>query len=90
MVPEYLRNTLFYMACLVALVIFVVLIYALLTFKKRNYAKDGEEPNIKVELLWTIVPFVMICLMLLPAIKAFYQKPKLEKPKISITQRAGQ
>lgn len=84
MMPEYLRSTFFYSACFITLVVFAVLIYALMTFKKKDYSIVSEEPNIKIELLWTIVPFVMIALMLFPVVKAYFQKSQTEKSNVLI------
>ena len=73
MMPPYLRTTFFYTAGAIALVVFVLVIYALLTFK-RNDKDSAKDPNLKVELLWTLVPFLMLLIMSLPVIKAFYAR----------------
>ena len=79
--PLYLRSSFLYFACMIMVVVFAVLLYALLTFKKTdNKAEKNNQPNLKVELLWTIVPFIMIILMTLPAIKYFYKNNEAHKP----------
>ncbi len=81
MMPLYLRDTFFYFACMIGLVVFAILIYALITFKRNDYqVGNDQEPNLKVELLWTMIPFIMIVFMALPVIKSFYQKTPVAEP----------
>ena len=88
MMPFYLRSTFFYFTCLIAVVVFAVLVYALLTFKHTDYREnENKSPNIKTELLWTVIPLIMIGLMLLPVIKKFYKTPVIEKYPNAVHQK---
>lgn len=71
---SYLRTTLFYFAGIAAVVVFIVLIYALTHFKRSDEegSDNKQSPNLKVELLWTVVPFVLLFLMALPVIKSYF------------------
>jgi len=91
MMPFYLRSTFFYFTCIIAVVVFVVLIYALLTFKRTDYREnENKAPNIKTELLWTVIPLIMIGLMLLPVMKKFYKTSAIEKTANALHQKESQ
>lgn len=61
------HHLLFYGIGFVAVSVFVSLIYALLRFKRV-----GSQPNLKIELLWTLVPFAMLFLIALPIVQYVY------------------
>lgn len=60
----------FYICCGLGIIVFSALIYLLLRFR---YSKDGVHTPIGLEILWTVIPFVLLVGMVIPAIKILYK-----------------
>lgn len=71
-VNAHLRTDVFYLSIVTLFFVFILLLAALLTFKKPvNVDADGGNKNIKwgVELVWALIPFVMLFVMLIPIVR---------------------
>ncbi len=60
----HLRASLFYLSCATTLIVFILLIAALITFHK-------PKSNFGLEIVWSVIPFVMLFVMLVPIINIF-------------------
>lgn len=65
-----LHMTIFYICCAIGALVFGVLIYALIKHRKSSGAKPAEfHSSLTVELIWTIIPFLILVGMAIPATK---------------------
>ncbi|MBY5994042.1 cytochrome c oxidase subunit II [Ferrimonas balearica] len=63
-----LHMTIFYICCVIAAVVFGVMIYALIRHRKSKGAVPAHfHESTKVEILWTVIPFLILIGMAVPA-----------------------
>nr|WP_155949156.1 cytochrome c oxidase subunit II [Gayadomonas joobiniege] len=63
-----LHMTIFYICVVIALLVFGVMLYAMVFHRKSRGAKPANfHESIKVEIAWTIVPFLILIAMAVPA-----------------------
>ncbi len=63
-----LHMTIFYICCAIAAVVFGVMIYALIRHRKSKGAVPAHfHESTKVEILWTVIPFLILIGMAVPA-----------------------
>jgi cytochrome c oxidase subunit 2 len=66
----HLHNLMMYICLAIFVVVFGVMFYSIIAHRKSKGAKPATwHESTKVEILWTIVPFVIVILMALPATK---------------------
>ncbi|RUO52250.1 cytochrome c oxidase subunit II [Idiomarina fontislapidosi] len=63
-----LHMTIFYICCVIGVVVFGLMFYSMIRHRKSS----GREPakfheNVKVEILWTLIPFLILVGMAIPA-----------------------
>jgi len=64
----YLHMTIFWVCVAIATVVFGVLIFALITHRRSTGRRpDTWHSSLKVELIWTIIPFLILIAMAIPA-----------------------
>ena len=73
----HLRDSVFYLSCVIALIVFIVLIGALISFQK-------SKSNFGVEIVWAVIPFVMLFVMMIPVINMFVYQQQ-DTPGIMVT-----
>lgn len=65
-----LHMTIFYICCVIGIVVFAVMFWAIIHHRKDKGAKAAQfHENTKVEILWTAIPFVILIAMAIPATK---------------------
>ena len=65
-----LHMTILYICCAIGLVVFGVMIYSIINHRRSKGAVAANfHESTKVEIAWTIVPFVILILMAIPATK---------------------
>ncbi|CAM4052329.1 cytochrome c oxidase subunit II [Shewanella aquimarina] len=65
-----LHMTILYICCAIGLVVFGVMIYAIINHRRSKGAVAANfHESTKVEIAWTLVPFVILILMAIPATK---------------------
>ncbi|MGL4713729.1 MAG: cytochrome c oxidase subunit II [Shewanella sp.] len=65
-----LHMTILYICCAIGLVVFGVMIYAMINHRKSKGAVASNfHESTKVEIAWTILPFIILILMAIPATK---------------------
>ncbi|MCS6204801.1 cytochrome c oxidase subunit II [Shewanella baltica] len=66
----HLHMTILYICCAIGLVVFGVMIYAMINHRKSKGAVASHfHESTKVEIAWTILPFIILILMAIPATK---------------------
>lgn len=66
----HLHMTIFYICCAIGIVVFGVMIYAMINHRKSKGAVASHfHESTKVEIAWTIAPFIILILMAIPATK---------------------
>ncbi|MGL4221210.1 MAG: cytochrome c oxidase subunit II [Shewanella sp.] len=66
----HLHMTILYICCAIGLVVFGVMIYAMINHRKSKGAVASHfHESTKVEIAWTVIPFVILILMAIPATK---------------------
>lgn len=62
--------------------VFILLFYACFKFsKKNNPTPNRTSHNTALEIIWTLIPFIIVCMMAIPSIKILYysdQTPETE------------
>ena len=65
-----LHMIILYICCAIGLVVFGVMIYAMINHRKSKGAVAANfHESTKVEILWTVVPFIILIIMAIPATK---------------------
>lgn len=56
-----------YLCCAIGIIVFFVLIYSLIKFRKTK-GEPHFHKNLVIEMIWTIIPFLILIGLALPAI----------------------
>ncbi len=65
-----LHMTILYICCAIGVVVFAVMIYSLIYHRKSKGAEAANfHESTKVEVAWTVIPFIILILMAIPATK---------------------
>lgn len=66
----HLHMTIFYICCAIGIVVFGIMIYAMVMHRKSKGAVAAQfHESTKVEIAWTVTPFIILILMAIPATK---------------------
>lgn len=66
----HLHMIILYICCAIGLVVFGVMIYAMINHRKSKGAVASQfHESTKVEIAWTLIPFLILILMAIPATK---------------------
>ena len=81
-----LHMKIFWICVVIALIVFGVMIYSLVKFRKSQgaIADVTQVHNTKVEIVWTIVPVVILVAMAVPAAKTLVQIEDTTKSELTI------
>lgn len=64
----WLHMTAFYVCCVIAVIVFSLIIYCLMKFRKSKGAVSQEfHENTLLEITWTVIPFVILIVLAVPA-----------------------
>lgn len=75
----------FYISCVIAAAVFSVIIYSLIKFRKANGAQAAHfHENITVEIIWTIIPFLILVGLAIPATLVLANIHNTEESQLSI------
>lgn len=67
-----LRSLIFWIAISLCLVVFIGMLYALINYRRMHQNKPIHfHKQMAIEILWVIIPFIMIMILLTPAINHF-------------------
>jgi cytochrome c oxidase subunit 2 len=81
-----LHMTIFWICVVIAVVVFAVMIYSLVKFRKSQgaVADVTQVHNTKVEIIWTIVPVIILVGMAVPAAKTLVRLEDTSKSELTI------
>jgi len=65
-----LHMTIFWICVAIGVAVFSVMFYALISHRKSRHAKPADfHESTKIEILWAIIPFIILVIMAIPATK---------------------
>ena len=80
-----LHMTIFYVCCVIAVVVFGVMFYAIIMHRKAAGAVAAHfHEHLGVEILWTIIPFVKLVAMAIPATRVLKDMYNTEDSQLTI------
>jgi cytochrome c oxidase subunit 2 len=86
-----LHMTMFAVVCVIGVLVFGVLIYSLIRHRKSLGVKPATfHENIQIEIIWTIIPFIILTVLAVPATKALILQYDTSKADLTITVKGYQ
>lgn len=86
-----LHMTIFYICCVIGLVVFAVMFWAIIHHRKSKGAVPAQfHESTKVEILWTAIPFVILIAMAVPATKTLIAMEDTTKADLTIKVTGSQ
>ncbi|WP_404342036.1 cytochrome c oxidase subunit II [Pseudoalteromonas mariniglutinosa] len=86
-----LHMTIFIICCVIGVIVFAVMFWALIHHRKSKGAKPAQfHESTKVEILWTAIPFVILIAMAIPATKTLIAMEDASKADITIKVTGSQ
>ncbi|KPH59987.1 cytochrome B559 subunit alpha [Pseudoalteromonas porphyrae] len=80
-----LHMTIFIICCVIGVIVFAVMFWALIHHRKSKGAKPAQfHESTKVEILWTAIPFVILIAMAVPATKTLISMEDASKADLTI------
>lgn len=81
----HLHMTIFWICVVIGVLVYGVLIYSLFKFRKSKGAKAASfHDNPKLELVWTVIPFIILVLMAIPTTKTLLRMNNSEEADVNI------
>lgn len=75
----------FYICCVIAAVVFTLIFYSLLKFRKSKGAQAAQfHENLLVEIIWTSIPFLILVGLAIPATTVLWKIHDTQKSALSI------
>jgi cytochrome c oxidase subunit 2 len=86
-----LHMTIFYICCVIGLVVFAIMFWAIIHHRKSKGAVPAQfHESTKVEILWTAIPFVILIAMAVPATKTLIAMEDTTKADLTIKVTGSQ
>ena len=86
-----LHMLMFYICVVIAVVVFGVMFYSMVVHRKSKGAKAAHfHENLTVEVVWTIVPFVILIFMAVPAAYTLIDMEDVSKPDLTVLVTGSQ
>ena len=86
-----LHMTIFLICCVIGLVVFSIMFWALIRHRKSKGAVAAQfHESTKVEIIWTAIPFIILILMAIPATKTLIAMEDTSKADITIKVTGSQ
>lgn len=80
-----LHMTIFYICCVIGIIVFSVLIYSLIKFRHSKGVKPANfHENMLVEVIWAIIPFFILVGMAVPATRVLMHMHDTADPTMTI------
>ena len=81
----YLHMTIFWICVGIGVIVFGVLIYSLIRHRKSKGHKPADfHSSIKIEIIWAVIPFILLVIMAIPATKVLQSMEDSSHPDINI------
>ena len=82
---ESFHDLLLYVITAITVFVLVLLVYVILRFnKKANPTPSDTTHNTAIEIIWTVVPVIILLLIAIPSFKLLYFADRVENPDITI------
>ncbi|MGQ8366470.1 cytochrome c oxidase subunit II [Glaciecola sp. 1036] len=86
-----LHMLMFWICVVIAVIVFGVMFIAMLKHRKsKGHAPANFHENVKVEIAWTVVPFIILIVMAVPAASTLMDMEDVSKPDLSIEVTGSQ
>ena len=86
-----LHMTMFAVCAVIGVLVFGVLIYSLIRHRKSLGVKPATfHENIQIEVIWTVIPFIILTVLAIPATKALILLHDTSKSELTITAKGYQ
>lgn len=86
-----LHMLIFYICCAIAVVVFGVMFYSIIRHRKSRGAKAAHfHESTKVEILWTVIPIIILVLMAIPATKTLIAMEDTSQDDLTIKVTGSQ
>ncbi|MEC8328048.1 MAG: cytochrome c oxidase subunit II [Pseudomonadota bacterium] len=86
-----LHMTIFYICCVIGLVVFAIMFWAIIHHRKSKGAVPAQfHESTKIEILWTAIPFVILIGMAVPATKTLIAMEDTAKADLTIKVTGSQ
>lgn len=80
-----LHMDIFYICVAIGVVVFGFLIYSLFKYRKSKGAVAAEfHEHLGIEILWTVIPFIILIIMAIPATRVLINLHNTQKPDLDI------
>lgn len=81
----HLHMIAFYICCVIGVIVFSVLIYSLIAFRKSKGAVPHRiHTHMGIEILWTVIPFLILVILAIPATKVLFLIHDTSRPAVNI------
>ena len=78
-------NILLYIIAAIVAFVFVLLLIVVLAFNKRaNPSPSKTTHNVMLEIVWTVVPIIILIVIAVPSFKILYQNDKIAEPEMTL------
>ncbi|AWL10581.1 Cytochrome-c oxidase [Saliniradius amylolyticus] len=86
-----LHMTIFWICVVIGVIVFGAMLYALIFHRKSKGAKPANfHESVKVEIAWTVVPFLILVGMAVPATKTLIAMEDTSKPDVTVLVTGSQ
>ncbi|MEC8383099.1 MAG: cytochrome c oxidase subunit II [Pseudomonadota bacterium] len=80
-----LHMLVFYVCLGIAIGVFFMLFYAIYAFRKRANIKVSDfHESLTIELLWTVIPLILVCILIVPTVQVMFDLHDTSKSDITI------
>ena len=79
------HDMLLYIITGIVIFVFVLLVYVVLKFNaKANPKPSNVTHNVMLEIVWTVVPIIILIIIAVPSFKILYQNDKIAEPEMTL------
>lgn len=79
------HNMLLVIITLIVIVVFILLVYVVLRFnRKANSNPSNVTHNVMLEVVWTVIPVVILIIIAVPSFKILYENDRIENPDMTL------
>jgi len=86
-----LHMTIFYICCVIGLIVFGAMFYSMVAHRRSKNPKPATfHENVKVEIIWTVVPFLILVGMAIPATKTLFAMEDASEADVTVLVTGSQ
>lgn len=79
------HELLLYIITAITLFVLLLLIYVVIRFNAKANPKPAKfTHNVPIEILWTVIPVIILVIMAIPSIKLLYYQDRIEAPEMTV------